>query len=83
VTRARSGCVSDGVSVALSVLAFIPSDGFDSLAKDEAGAEGKGGRELVPGTVTPHGDPFEGPGEWEQQHLLPGAPSWVCGVRGV
>lgn len=48
VTRARSGCVSDGASVALSVPAFIPSDRSDSLAKDEAGAEGKRGRELGP-----------------------------------
>lgn len=48
MTRARSGCVSDGVSVALSVPAFIPSDRPESPAKDEAGAEGKGGRELGP-----------------------------------
>lgn len=47
-TRARSGSVSDGVSVVLSVPAFIPSDGPDNPAKDKAGAEGKGGRELGP-----------------------------------
>lgn len=84
VTRARSGCVSDGASVALSVPAFIPSDGPDSPAKDEAGAEGKRGEgSWIPATETPHGAPFEGPGEREQEQSPPGYPRRGCGVRGV
>lgn len=44
MTRARSGCVSDGVRV-LSVPGFIPGDSPD---KDKAGAEGEGGGSSVP-----------------------------------
>lgn len=85
MTRARSGCVSDGASVALSVPAFVPSDGSDSPAKDEAGAEGKsGGGSWVPGTETSHGDPFEGPGEREQEQSPPGYPqAGLWGERGL